>query len=153
MKLLSHFGIPPGSASMWIQYTEDRPFNDKRYAVDATKLRTLGWQQKTGFEEGLKTTVDWYRQFGEYWWGDVEGVLTPFPVVREGELYAGGEVKKRDAVLTGAARINGGATVNGASGSKKRALDEDNKENVDFESKKRTMLGDESLSSNGDTPL
>jgi dTDP-glucose 4,6-dehydratase len=153
IKLLSRFGIPPGSASAWIQYTEDRPFNDKRYAVDATKLRTLGWQQKTSFEEGLKITVDWYRQFGEHWWGDVEGVLTPFPVVREGELYADGELKKRGAVPASAARISNGATGNGSSGSKKRVLDEDDKENVDFESKKRAMLGDDLSSSNGDTPL
>jgi hypothetical protein len=153
MKLLSHFGIPPASASTWIRYTKDRPFNDKRYAVDATKLRALGWQQKMSFEDGLKITVDWYRQFGEQWWGDVEGVLTPFPVVRAGEFYADGESKRSDANQTTMAHVNGGATVNGGRGSKKHALEEDDKENVDFESKKRAMLGDDLSSSNGDTLL
>lgn len=153
MKLLSHFGIPPASASTWIQYTKDRPFNDKRYAVDGTKLRALGWLQKTSFEDGLKITVDWYRQFGEQWWGDVEGVLTPFPVVRAGEFYADGESKRSDATQTAVAHVNGGGTVNGGRGSKKRALEEDDKENVDFESKKRAMLGDDLSSSNGDTLL
>ena len=142
VNLLSHFGLPE-SASTWIQYTKDRPFNDKRYAVDATKLRNLGWKQKTGFEEGLKITVDWYREFGERWWGDVEGALTPFPTVREGEVYADGESKTRDAVPITAVQINGGGITNGSIGPKKRALDEDDKENVDSNSKKRAMLEDD----------
>ena len=70
----------------WIKYTNDRPFNDRRYAVDGTKLRKLGWEQKTSFQEGLRTTIDWYRRFGESWWGDISHVLTPFPVVSEGEV-------------------------------------------------------------------
>ncbi len=72
----------------WIKYTHDRPFNDHRYAVDATKLRGLGWQQKTGFEEGLRRTVEWYRRFGERWWGDISKVLTPFPVVAGREVIS-----------------------------------------------------------------
>ena len=63
----------------WVKYTHDRPFNDHRYAVDGTKLRKLGWEPKTSFEEGLRITVDWYRRFGEKWWGDITHVLTPFP--------------------------------------------------------------------------
>jgi hypothetical protein len=153
MKLLRHFDIPAGPAGTWIQYTKDRPFNDKRYAVDATKLRTLGWEQTMSFEEGLKITVDWYREFGKRWWGDVEGVLTPFPVMREGEVYADGESKKRDAMLITAAQINGSASANGSSGSKKRALDEDDKENVDGEAKKRVMLGDDLANRNGSAVL
>ena len=143
LKLLSHFDIPASSARAWIQYTKDRPFNDKRYAVDATKLRTLGWEQKTSFEDGLRVTVDWYREFGKGWWGDVEEVLTPFPIVREGEVYADGEWKKRDATPIVRAQINDGDIANGNGASKKRALDEDDKENVDSEPTKRVMLGDD----------
>jgi dTDP-glucose 4,6-dehydratase len=83
-KLLTEFGIPhdtPEEFRKWVKYTHDRPFNDHRYAVDGTKLRQLGWDQKTSFAEGLKITVDWYRQFGSQWWGDISHVLTPFPVV------------------------------------------------------------------------
>lgn len=65
----------------WVKYTHDRPFNDHRYAVDATKLRALGWKQQTSFAEGLRVTVAWYRAFGERWWGDITKVLSPFPVV------------------------------------------------------------------------
>ena len=70
----------------WVKYTQDRPFNDHRYAVDGTKLRQLGWEQKTSFAEGLKMTVEWYSRFGEEWWGDISKVLSPFPVVVEAEV-------------------------------------------------------------------
>ncbi len=139
MRLLAQFNIPATSARTWIQYTKDRPFNDKRYAVDGTKLRNLGWQQKTRLEEGLKITVGWYKDFGKAWWGDVESVLTPFPVVKEGQVYADAESRKREATLSL------GGMINGASGgsSKKRGLDEEDKENVDGQPTKRIMLGDD----------
>lgn len=71
----------PEEFRSWVKYTHDRPFNDHRYAVDGTKLRNLGWEQKTSFKDGLRITVDWYRRFGEKWWGDITQVLTPFPTV------------------------------------------------------------------------
>ena len=61
-------------------------------AVDGSKLRKLGWEQKTSFAKGLQITVDWYRQFGEAWWGDISHVLTPFPIVSDK-----GEVMPDDA--------------------------------------------------------
>ncbi|PFH60687.1 hypothetical protein XA68_10525 [Ophiocordyceps unilateralis] len=70
----------------WIKWTEDRPFNDRRYAVDGTKLRQLGWQQRMSLDRGLLLTVDWYRRFGEMWWGDIGHVLTPFPIVSHGDV-------------------------------------------------------------------
>ncbi|KAH8171958.1 GDP-mannose 4,6 dehydratase domain-containing protein [Sarocladium implicatum] len=88
-KILAALNIPhstPAEFRRWVKYTHDRPFNDCRYAVDDTKLRDLGWEQRTGFDEGLKRTVKWYAEFGEVWWGDITHVLTPFPVVSEGEV-------------------------------------------------------------------
>ncbi|KAI9816925.1 MAG: hypothetical protein M1827_001570 [Pycnora praestabilis] len=96
-KLLSFFKLPHalpngilyGNSTencQWIQHTRDRPFNDRRYAVDGTKLRQLGWSQKTPFDQGLSVTVDWYRKYGQSWWGDITKVLTPFPVVENGEV-------------------------------------------------------------------
>lgn len=87
--LLDSMGIDHDTPELfrkWIKYTHDRPYNDRRYAVDGTKLRKLGWEQKTGLEEGLRITVEWYRRFGESWWGDISHVLTPFPIVSEGEV-------------------------------------------------------------------
>ncbi|MEK7218568.1 MAG: dTDP-glucose 4,6-dehydratase, partial [Patescibacteria group bacterium] len=39
----------------------DRPGHDWRYALDSTPLRKLGWKPSVAFEEGLKKTVEWYR--------------------------------------------------------------------------------------------
>ncbi|CAK7273631.1 hypothetical protein SEPCBS57363_005748 [Sporothrix epigloea] len=82
--LLKQVGIKhdtPEEFKKWVKYTHDRPFNDHRYAVDGTKLRKLGWEQKTSFADGLRVTVDWYKRFGEHWWGNIGKVLSPFPVV------------------------------------------------------------------------
>ncbi|MGN0301590.1 MAG: dTDP-glucose 4,6-dehydratase [Anaerotardibacter sp.] len=50
-------------------WVKDRPGHDRRYAIDATKLRTeLGWQPKhTNFAEGLADTIKWYQE-NEAWW-------------------------------------------------------------------------------------
>lgn len=93
-KLLELFGIPEQDRRKYIQFTQDRPFNDKRYAVNGDKLRGLGWEQRTGFEEGIRITVDWYRRFGRTWWGDIDNVLTPFPIVQEGAVYPDKESQK-----------------------------------------------------------
>jgi len=51
------------------EHVTDRPGHDMRYAIDSTKLRDeLGWMPKfTNFEEGLKSTIDWYTN-NEAWW-------------------------------------------------------------------------------------
>lgn len=81
----------------WIKYTHDRPFNDRRYAIDASKLRGLGWEPRTSIEDGLRQTAEWYRRFGETWWGDISHVLTPFPVVTEGEVVPDFDHAARDS--------------------------------------------------------
>jgi dTDP-glucose 4,6-dehydratase len=44
-----------------IRYVKDRPGHDRRYAIDAGKLRReLGWQPSVKFEEGIRRTIDWY---------------------------------------------------------------------------------------------
>jgi len=41
----------------WIEYIEDRPFNDKRYYISNQKLKDLGWNIKVKFIDGLKSLV------------------------------------------------------------------------------------------------
>lgn len=97
--LLDRMSIPhdtPEQLRKWIKHTRDRPFNDRRYAVDDTKLRRLGWEQKVSIHEGLKITVDWFTQFGESWWGDISHALAPFPVVRDGKMMTNDACWTRD---------------------------------------------------------
>jgi dTDP-glucose 4,6-dehydratase len=45
-----------------IEFVKDRPGHDRRYAVDYSKAeRELGWEPKVTFEEGLKRTIEWYK--------------------------------------------------------------------------------------------
>jgi dTDP-glucose 4,6-dehydratase len=49
------------SSRRLIQFVSDRPGHDRRYAIDASKIkRELGWSPGHDFEEALETTVDWY---------------------------------------------------------------------------------------------
>lgn len=45
----------------------DRPDHDRRYAIDASKLRGLGWVPQRSFEDAIASTVEWYR-VNEPWW-------------------------------------------------------------------------------------
>jgi dTDP-glucose 4,6-dehydratase len=50
-----------GSYRSLIAFVTDRPGHDRRYAIDATKIRNeLGWQPRESFESGLAKTVAWY---------------------------------------------------------------------------------------------
>jgi dTDP-glucose 4,6-dehydratase len=50
-------------------YVKDRLYNDKRYEMDSSAIRELGWQPKIDFNSGLQETILWYRQSGQHWWG------------------------------------------------------------------------------------
>jgi dTDP-glucose 4,6-dehydratase len=57
-----------GSDDSSIEYVEDRKGHDLRYSVDWTKInRELGYQPQVKFEEGLRETIQWYRD-NESWW-------------------------------------------------------------------------------------
>ena len=57
-----------GKGEDFIERVTDRPGHDRRYALDARRLREdLGWKPQHDFDEALKMTVAWYRQ-NEDWW-------------------------------------------------------------------------------------
>ena len=50
-----------------IDFVEDRLGHDRRYSIDTTKIRALGWEPKRSFEDALDETVAWYRN-NRAWW-------------------------------------------------------------------------------------
>ena len=50
-----------------IDYVEDRLGHDRRYSIDCSKLRGIGWAPAQDFAEGLEKTVAWYRE-NRAWW-------------------------------------------------------------------------------------
>lgn len=57
-----------GKPESLICFVKDRPGHDRRYAIDPSKIcSTLGWAPATGFDEGIKRTVQWYLHHEEWW--------------------------------------------------------------------------------------
>ena len=72
-----------------MQFVEDRPGHDRRYAIDATKVkRELNWEPQHDLESGLRNTIRWYLDHLD-WCGEVQSG----GYMRE-RLGLGGEVKR-----------------------------------------------------------
>jgi dTDP-glucose 4,6-dehydratase len=56
-----------GADPSLIEFVADRPGHDRRYSLSSQKLRDLGWEAQTRFDEGLDRTVQWYRD-NAWWW-------------------------------------------------------------------------------------
>lgn len=60
-------GRQQGYSVKLITYVKDRPGHDKRYAIDASKIKSeIEWEPSLQFEEGLSKTVDWYLNNEEW---------------------------------------------------------------------------------------
>jgi dTDP-glucose 4,6-dehydratase len=56
-----HLERPEGTSRKLLTFVKDRAGHDRRYAIDATKIReTLRWEPLTNFRQGLRQTVAWY---------------------------------------------------------------------------------------------
>jgi dTDP-glucose 4,6-dehydratase len=60
-----------GKPASLIKPVADRPGHDRRYCLDTTKLRGIGWSPREPFNEGLRRTIEWYRQ-NEWWWRPIK---------------------------------------------------------------------------------
>jgi len=56
-----------GKPESLISWVKDRPGHDRRYSVDTTKLKNLGWQPGYHFEEALTQTINWYVKNRPWW--------------------------------------------------------------------------------------
>ncbi|HVU77114.1 MAG TPA: dTDP-glucose 4,6-dehydratase [Gaiellaceae bacterium] len=57
-----------GASPDLVRHVADRPGHDRRYSVDSSKLRDLGWAPRHSFDAGgLEETVEWYRSNREWW--------------------------------------------------------------------------------------
>jgi len=63
-----------------IEFVEDRPGHDVRYALDSSKIRKLGWRPKYSFKEALEKTINWYLN-NKWWWEPLidDKILHPTP--------------------------------------------------------------------------
>lgn len=56
-----------GADPSLVRHVDDRPGHDRRYSLDSSKLRALGWSPERSFEAGLAETVEWYRRRRDWW--------------------------------------------------------------------------------------
>lgn len=54
-----------GKPETLIEHVEDRLGHDRRYSLDATKTKKLGWEPKWSFEDAMEKTVNWYKENSE----------------------------------------------------------------------------------------
>jgi dTDP-glucose 4,6-dehydratase len=60
--------LPIQPAQELITFVKDRPGHDRRYAIDATKIkRELGWEPQETVEKGLRKTIKWYLENRDWW--------------------------------------------------------------------------------------
>lgn len=56
-----------GKDESYIEHVKDRPGHDKRYALDVSKLKALGWKPRHEFKTAIELTVEWYKE-NKVWW-------------------------------------------------------------------------------------
>lgn len=54
-----------------IEHVKDREGHDRRYALDCTKIMSLGWKTQIKFETGLRDTIKWYKN-NQKWWKQIK---------------------------------------------------------------------------------
>jgi dTDP-glucose 4,6-dehydratase len=60
-----------GKSKSLVHFVQDRLGHDRRYAIDASKIRKLGWVPQISFQQGIKDTIEWYLENSQ-WWQDIK---------------------------------------------------------------------------------
>jgi dTDP-glucose 4,6-dehydratase len=61
--IVEHLGADPSL----VRSVEDRAGHDRRYSLDTAKVRGLGWQPRREWADGVRATIDWYRDNRDWW--------------------------------------------------------------------------------------
>jgi dTDP-glucose 4,6-dehydratase len=56
-----------GKTDKMINYVPDRMGHDRRYSLDSSKIRKLGWQPSKDFNIAIKETINWYKANTTWW--------------------------------------------------------------------------------------
>lgn len=67
-KICIALGVIPDE---YLGFGPDRPFNDRRYYISDYELTQLGWEQEIPFDQGLRDTVEWYKNLTSMFWVEV----------------------------------------------------------------------------------
>jgi dTDP-glucose 4,6-dehydratase len=67
LTMVEHFLRLTGAEQALVRHVEDRAGHDRRYAVDDSKVRALGWAPRTPLADGLERSVAWYRDNRSWW--------------------------------------------------------------------------------------
>jgi dTDP-glucose 4,6-dehydratase len=73
-RLLALVGVGPER----VEAVADRPGHDRRYAVDTTRVRALGWRPARVFDDAIEETVAWYRD-NRWWWEPLKAGVASAP--------------------------------------------------------------------------
>ena len=60
-----------GADESLVRHVTDRPGHDRRYSLDDSKLRGLGWRPAVPLEDGIEDTFEWYRE-NRAWWEPIK---------------------------------------------------------------------------------
>ncbi|CAN5352014.1 dTDP-glucose 4,6-dehydratase [soil metagenome] len=61
--IIDHVGVDPSL----VRHVDDRAGHDRRYSLETSKLRALGWRPRRTWDDGVRATIDWYRANREWW--------------------------------------------------------------------------------------
>ena len=56
-----------GKDKKMLRFVKDRPGHDRRYALDSSKIKRLGWRPEYDFNQALRLSVEWYLN-NKWWW-------------------------------------------------------------------------------------